>query len=334
MGPAVSLLCPAYRTEHTLVETIESVLAQRDGDWELVVCDNGRSDEIARIVTSYADADERVRLVRQDNRGLAGGVAGAAAVARGRYVAVLCSDDHLGPGYVDRLRTVLDERPDVDVVAPDAVPFDEMTGEAERRTQAQMVGFPRRPHRLTLRDIALGRTPCYGGLVRRAVWDALGGFVTDDRPEDLGFWLRLVREHHVLVIPEVHARIRVHADSISRAPEGRERFEARIESAVRTEVDERGDARDRAAFARGQRRRHYLQAIRRARRAFLSGDVPTARRETRRAFRARPTPRAAALVAGTTLAPGALRRVRPLKAALTRSAARLATARRTTSTVA
>lgn len=61
----------AYQTEAYLAETITSLLAQSRRDWELVVVDNGRSEEIAKVVGDYLH-DPRIRLVRQQNRASSG----------------------------------------------------------------------------------------------------------------------------------------------------------------------------------------------------------------------------------------------------------------------
>lgn len=69
--PTLSFLSTAYRTEAVVGRMIESVLAQTRGDWELVVVDNGNADPVADAVRAYVD-DPRIRLVRQENRGMTG----------------------------------------------------------------------------------------------------------------------------------------------------------------------------------------------------------------------------------------------------------------------
>ena len=71
-APFVSFLTTAYQTEQYVSETIESVLAQTRGDWELIVVDNGNSDEMARIIGNYT-SDPRITLIRQDNKGYTAG---------------------------------------------------------------------------------------------------------------------------------------------------------------------------------------------------------------------------------------------------------------------
>ena len=80
----ISILLVTEGTPGALLATLQSLEASIDEsiEYELVVVDNGNSDTIADIVRSCAD-DPRVWLVRQENRGYAGGVAAAAAVARG-----------------------------------------------------------------------------------------------------------------------------------------------------------------------------------------------------------------------------------------------------------
>jgi glycosyltransferase involved in cell wall biosynthesis len=60
-APLLSFLTSAYQTERYVSETIESVLAQTRGDWQLIVVDNGNSDEMARIVSNYIISLRRAR---------------------------------------------------------------------------------------------------------------------------------------------------------------------------------------------------------------------------------------------------------------------------------
>jgi glycosyltransferase involved in cell wall biosynthesis len=64
--PALSILSAAHDAEPHLAEMIESVLAQTVRDWELIVVDDGMSDEVVRIVDKYPD--DRIRLLRQEYR--------------------------------------------------------------------------------------------------------------------------------------------------------------------------------------------------------------------------------------------------------------------------
>ena len=121
-APFVSFLTTAYKTEQYVSETIESVLAQTRGDWEMIVVDNGNSDEMAQIIGNYT-SDPRITLIRQDNKGNVGGVSAAAAAAEGRYFCLLDSDDAVQPDYCERIGVLIDADPGIDAVGCNAVLF-------------------------------------------------------------------------------------------------------------------------------------------------------------------------------------------------------------------
>ena len=89
--PTVSVVIPLYQTERYIAETLQSVLAQTLADFEVIVVDDGSSDRGPAIARAVGDA--RVRVVRQNNRGLAGARNTGIRNARGRYIALLDADD-------------------------------------------------------------------------------------------------------------------------------------------------------------------------------------------------------------------------------------------------
>jgi glycosyltransferase involved in cell wall biosynthesis len=92
-APTVSVITPAFNAAPYVRETLDSVLAQTFTDFEVIVVDDGSTDETAAIVDWYAQRDPRVRVVRQANRGIAAARNTAIAHARGRFLALLDSDD-------------------------------------------------------------------------------------------------------------------------------------------------------------------------------------------------------------------------------------------------
>lgn len=175
--PFFSILTTAYRTEQYLPEAIESVLSQTRGDWELIVVDNGYSDDIARIVGTYAD-DHRIGLIRQANRGYGGGVTAAAGTARGRVLTVLDSDDLLRPDFCERVGAVFEAEPHVAAVGCDATLFG--FGDGTERGYLRSISYRNRKRHvdvpLTFSDVLGGIVPYYSGAVRRDVWNAVGGY--------------------------------------------------------------------------------------------------------------------------------------------------------------
>ena len=94
---------PAWNAAGTIARSIESVLAQRHAQFELLVVDDGSTDATARLVDGYAATDARVRLIRQPaNGGVAAARNAGIAAARGEYVAFLDSDDWWHPLKLER----------------------------------------------------------------------------------------------------------------------------------------------------------------------------------------------------------------------------------------
>jgi len=89
------VVIPCYNQAHFLDEAIESVLSQSYTNFEVIVVDDGSEDETARVASGYALEDPRVRLIRQENRGLAGARNRGLAESKGEYVVFLDSDDRL-----------------------------------------------------------------------------------------------------------------------------------------------------------------------------------------------------------------------------------------------
>ncbi|NNH70799.1 glycosyltransferase family 2 protein [Nocardia uniformis] len=312
--PTFSFLTTAYRTEDYLRDTMDSVVAQTIPDWELVVVDNGMSDAIAAIVEDYAE-DERIRLIRQENKGYDGGVMAAAAGATGRYFVVLDSDDQVMPTFCEAIARVLDAYPQIDAVGCDAVRFDDSGADLPvgyyRATNAKRKPNP--AQRLTLTDLVGGLVPYYTAAIRREAWEVVGGYDRggEELHESVAIWIRMVSSYDIRILPQRLARFRLRGDSLTRDPAKVEAFMAELERSFAWAAPE--DPAAQAALDRTLRTFRYWVALRRAQHALLAGDDTGARRSARAAFAQRRTLRAAAIMVSVTAFPGLLRRIHPLK---------------------
>ncbi|WP_051531649.1 glycosyltransferase family 2 protein [Sphingomonas sp. URHD0057] len=89
----VSVVVPAYNGEATLSETLWSARAQTHAQLEVIVVDDGSTDRTPEIVQSHANADPRIRYVRQDNAGVAAARNTGARLSKGEFLAPIDSDD-------------------------------------------------------------------------------------------------------------------------------------------------------------------------------------------------------------------------------------------------
>lgn len=106
MSPFFSVIIPVYNRAHTVGRAIESVLAQSCQDFEIIVVDDGSTDDPAAVLAQFEDS--RILYVRQRNRG--GGAARNAGIdaARGRFIAPLDSDDEFLPEHLARMKVLLE----------------------------------------------------------------------------------------------------------------------------------------------------------------------------------------------------------------------------------
>ena len=97
--PLVSVLMPAYDAEQFIAEAIESVLAQRYQEWEMIIVNDGSTDGTEGIITRYSDP--RIKLISQENAGEASARNTALKHINGEYVAFLDADDFLLANHLE-----------------------------------------------------------------------------------------------------------------------------------------------------------------------------------------------------------------------------------------
>lgn len=113
----LSVIIPAYQVARYIGASIESVLHQTHDAKEIVVCDDGSTDDLDRALAPFRD---HITLVRQENRGVAAAYNAAAAVAGGEFVVILDPDDLFLPTRLERLAQLAVARPDLDILTTDA----------------------------------------------------------------------------------------------------------------------------------------------------------------------------------------------------------------------
>jgi len=111
--PLISVLIGAYNAAPYLAEAIESVLTQSYRPFELIVVDDGSTDETAEIARSFGD---RLRCARQENAGDGAARNAAVRLARGELFAFMDSDDRSTPDRLELQATALAEDPELDMV--------------------------------------------------------------------------------------------------------------------------------------------------------------------------------------------------------------------------
>lgn len=90
----VSIVMPAFNSEKTIAESINSIIKQTYKDWELIVVDDGSTDTTVSIVTKYQETNKNIRCISNSNKkGVSGARNSGIMAAKGTYIAFLDSDD-------------------------------------------------------------------------------------------------------------------------------------------------------------------------------------------------------------------------------------------------
>ena len=104
--PTVSIITPVYNAEKYLRQAIESVLSQTFTDWELIIVDDGSTDNSNKICREYAIKDRRIRIIEKTNGGVSCARNAALDVSEGEYIFFLDADDELYPHSILHLYNI------------------------------------------------------------------------------------------------------------------------------------------------------------------------------------------------------------------------------------
>ncbi|OWK43217.1 glycosyltransferase family 2 protein [Fimbriiglobus ruber] len=195
--PAVSVAMAAKNYARFLPAAIGSVLAQTWGDWELVVVDDGSTDDTPRVIRPYL-ADPRIKYVRSDRLGQARAKSLAARLGRGPIVAFLDADDVWFPTKLEKQLAILRAQPDVGVC------FCRRSLIDEDGRPLPALPAPPIPRGRVLTDIFLRNFVCFSStLVRREVLDRVGLFDLEwELSIDYDLWLRAARHYEFDYVDE------------------------------------------------------------------------------------------------------------------------------------
>lgn len=206
---AVSVVIPTHNRTDLLRETVLSILAQTYRDFELIVVSNGPGESTRRVLNRANDP--RIRFAEQEDSGSPASPRNhGARLARGRYVAFCDDDDLWAPNALAVRVEVLDRHPEVALCYADITYFNDDGEEWHFAGEARQVSF--------LRLLRHNRIPASTVMVRRSVFEAVGGF--DEAPEyrtveDYDLWLRVACRYPVRFVSQQLMRYRVHVNNIS-----------------------------------------------------------------------------------------------------------------------
>jgi uncharacterized membrane protein len=114
--PTFSFVIPAYQAASTIGAALESAFAQTHPAHEVIVVDDGSSDDLDAALAPFGD---RIELIRKPNGGVASARNAGIGAASGEFFVVLDADDHCDPGRLEALAELASARPDLDLITTD-----------------------------------------------------------------------------------------------------------------------------------------------------------------------------------------------------------------------
>ncbi|MGM9600105.1 MAG: glycosyltransferase [Faecousia sp.] len=183
----ISILMGIYNCAKTLPEAIDSILNQTYTNWELIMCDDGSSDNTYEVASEYKEKypDKIVLLKNEKNMGLNATLNRCLEAARGAYIARMDGDDISLPARFEKEIGFLNEHPEYAIVSCPMIYFDE---NGDFRT-GKALGEP------NITSFAKGTPFCHAPcMVRKEAYAAVKGYAVSEnrlRVEDWDLWVRM-----------------------------------------------------------------------------------------------------------------------------------------------
>ena len=211
MVPRVTVLMPAYNAGKYIGEAIQSVIDQTYSDWELLVVNDGSTDNTVEVVESFSDSrirllhnPENLRLIKTLNRGL--------EEALGEYIARLDSDDLATPDRLVLQAEALDADPELAILGGRSNVINE-NGELVRSGRDSFL--PASEEGIQFASMFYNPFRHSAVMFRRDIVRAHGGYPeVMQNVEDFGLWCELIKQHKAINLNTTLCDYRVHNESV------------------------------------------------------------------------------------------------------------------------
>jgi glycosyltransferase involved in cell wall biosynthesis len=219
--PLVTMIVLSYNQSRFVPETLESVKAQTYKATQLIIVDDCSPDNsVATIDTWLNENGIQCTFIRHEkNQGICKSLNDALAIATGKYISMVGSDDIWLPAKIAQQVEILESQPDhVGILYSDAFQMDEHGHALPDMFIAAHRRLPEMPQGQILNVLLEGNfIPAMTTLIRRSCYDLVGLYDENLRLEDWDMWLRLARHYSFLYSPTPSARYRRHENSFSRS---------------------------------------------------------------------------------------------------------------------
>lgn len=216
MTEKVSVIIPVFNSSRFLAKAIESVLAQTYQNFEIILVDDGSTDNSKEIILSFLTKfPDKVSYLYQQNKGIAGARNTGLKNSSGVYIALLDADDRWLPTRLEESVIVLQNQPDIGLVHSDIVIIDENDTIIESPTRETRYLSGSIFEHLFLRKANISAVSV---LFRRSCIVDVELFDEDPRCmgcDDRDLWLRISEKYHIVYIDKILSQYRIHSSNYS-----------------------------------------------------------------------------------------------------------------------
>ena len=138
--PEISVIVPVYKVEPYLDRCVQSILRQTFRAFELILVDDGSPDGCPAMCDAWAKQDRRIRVLHKENGGLSSARNAGLAVATGRYISFVDSDDWIEPQMLEYLWNLLQAHPEAQIAQCEAIISKDQTP-AQAQPQEEIAVF-------------------------------------------------------------------------------------------------------------------------------------------------------------------------------------------------
>ena len=208
----ISVVMSIYNGERYLSLAIESILKQTFKDFEFIIVDDGSTDRSLEIIRKYEKKDSRIRVLVQENQGLAAALNNGIAMARGEYIARMDDDDISLPNRLELQYNFMESHPEI-VASSGKFIIINKWGDAYMEMPLEVNSSV-----IDSNHINYGKTSmCHpASIIRKTAWEVVGGYSPDIRyAQDLDLWLKLGEIGSLTNLQEPLIRYRLHNNAAS-----------------------------------------------------------------------------------------------------------------------
>jgi glycosyltransferase involved in cell wall biosynthesis len=223
--PLVTAIVLSYNQSRFVLETLESVKAQTHKPMQLIIVDDCSSDGSVEIIDHWIQENEIncAFIQHQENRGICKSLNDALAVANGKYVSMVASDDVWLPDKIERQLNIMESQSDsVGVLFSDAFLMDEHGHDLPGTFIRDAGRLDKIPQGQILDMLLQGNfIPGMTSLIRRTCYDEVGMYDENLPWEDWDMWMRIARRYLFIYSPIPSAKYRRHPSSLWHSDPGR-----------------------------------------------------------------------------------------------------------------